>query len=137
MSAKSLNPYLAFDGNCAEALDFYAKCLGTQIEEIHRFAGSPMEKDLPPGWGDKVMHASLNWNGFRLMGSDSTPCQPHEGYKGFTLSLNVDDTAEAERLFTALAAGGKITMPLGQTFWATRFGMLTDRFGVGWMVNCE
>jgi PhnB protein len=138
MSNLSLNPYLSFTGNCAEALGFYAQCLGTKLDEVHHYAGSPMEKDLPPGWGNKVMHASLNWQGFRLMGADNPPsCYKHEGYKGITLSLSVDDTAQAERLFAALSAGGNITMPMAQTFWAKRFGMLTDRFGVSWMVNCE
>lgn len=139
MSVKSFNPYVTFDGNCAEALDFYAQCLGASLEAMHRYAGSPLEKDLPPDskWGDKVMHASLVWHNFRLMASDRPPQQPHAGFHGISLSISVDDTAEAERIFAALSQGGQTTMPIAQTFWARRFGMLVDRFGLTWMVNCE
>jgi len=134
VSAKSLNAYLAFDGKCVEAFGFYAECLGAELQEMHRYTGSPMEKEMPPDWGDKVMHASLSWNGFRLMGSDGPA---PSGYAGISLCVNLDDAAQAESVFAALAKGGKITQPIAQTFWAKRFGMLTDRFGVSWMVNCE
>jgi PhnB protein len=135
----NINTYLTFDGNCEAAMEFYAQCLGGKIAVLHRYAGSPMDNaQLPAEWKNKVMHATLEAEGQRLMASDGGPGHPFKGYSGFAISLNISgDTARAERAFNALAAGGQIQMPYQKTFWATGFGMLTDKFGVPWMVNCE
>jgi len=132
-----MNPYLTFNGNCEAAFKFYQNKLGAELEFMMPFEGSPMAEQVPVDYRNKVLHASLSLNGNVLMGSDGMPGQCGDGMKGFSLSLSVTDAAEAERLFTALSEGGKVTMPLSQTFWALRFGMVTDQFGVPWMVNCE
>jgi PhnB protein len=133
-----LNPYLTFNGNCEAAFRFYEKHLGGKIEFIHRFAESPMADQCGAEWGDKIMHVSMNLNGQTLMASDTMGAsQAYEGMKGFSLSLNVKDIAEAESLFAALSEDASIQMPLQATFWAARFGMLVDQFGTPWMVNCE
>ena len=132
-----LNPYLIFDGQCEAAFKFYEQCLGGKIEAMLPFGDSPECGDVPPEFRDRIMHACLAIDGQMLMGSDTTPQYPHEGIKGCSISINIDAVAEAERLFNALAENGTVTMPLGKTFWAARFGMCTDRFGVPWMINCE
>lgn len=132
-----LDPYLIFDGQCEAAFRFYEKCLGGTLEAMHTFADSPAGGEVPPEFRNRIMHARLVADGQVLMGSDTTPQYRHEGIKGCHLSLNVDSVAEAERLFTALAHGGSVQMALERTFWAERFGMCTDRFGVPWMINCE
>lgn len=135
----AIGPYLTFNGNCEEAMRFYAQALGVPLGELHRFADAPADAGPSPGpdWGQKVMHANFTWHGQRLMASDGFPGQPHAGFSGFALSLNVSTEAEAEQCFAALSAQGQVTMPLAATFWARRFGMFTDRFGVPWMINCE
>jgi len=132
-----LNPYLIFDGQCEAAFKFYEQCLGGKIEAMLPFGDSPECGDIPPEFRDRIMHARLVVDGQVLMGSDTTPQYPHEGIKGCSISINVDTIADAERLFGALAESGTVTMPLDKTFWAARFGMCTDRFGVPWMINCE
>jgi PhnB protein len=131
-----INPYLIFDGRCAEAFRFYERCLGGTIEAMMSHVGSPMENQVPAEWRDKIMHARLVVGDQVLMGSDAPP-QEYQGTKGFWVTLGVADPAEAERLFAALAENGTVRMPIAQTFWALRFGMVVDRFGVPWMVNCE
>jgi PhnB protein len=131
-----INPYLFFDGNCEEAFNFYAKVLGATIEAMFPHAGSPAEEHVPPEWRSKIMHARLVLGNQVLMASDAPPGR-QDPMKGFSVSLNVDSTAEAERIFQALAEKGTVTMPIQQTFWAARFGMLVDRFGTPWMINCE
>jgi PhnB protein len=130
-----LNPYLFFDGDCAAAFSFYGEVFG-QTPEIFRFSAAPNADALAPAIGNKVMHASLPVGDGVLMGSD-TPTGDYRGISGVSVSVNVTDIAEAQRLFDALSRGGIVTMPLDRTFWAERFGMLTDRFGVAWMINCE
>lgn len=130
-----LNPYLVFDGNCEEAFGFYASVLRAKIAQLNRFANTPGCEDMPASHRDKVMHVRLEAGGQVLMGSDNHPAFPYEGVKGCSIALAVDDVAEAERIFAELAQGGSVTMPMQETFWAKRFGMLTDRFGVPWMVN--
>jgi PhnB protein len=130
-----LNTYLLFKGNCEEAFKFYAKCLGGKIEAMLPHAGTPAEKQVPAEWLNKIMHARLSVGDAVLMGSDA-PLDRFEEPKGFSVSLHINDPAEAERLFQALGAGGQIRMPIQQTFWAARFGMLVDRFGIPWMINC-
>ena len=133
-----IEPYLFFDGQCEAALNFYAQCLGGQIAVLHRYEGSPMEAQLPPEWKHKVMHATLDAGGQRFMASDRMPGQPFGGHAGFSMSVNLPkDPVRGETVFTALATGGMVTMPFALTFWGAHFGMLVDKFGVGWMVNCE
>lgn len=127
--------YIFFDGNCADAMRFYERTLGGKIEMMLTGAESPEAANLPPGSANQIMHASLSLpGGGRLMASDSMG-QPYEGMKGFALSLNYPDVAQARRIFDALADGGSVTMPLDKTFWAEAFGMLTDRYGTPWMVS--
>ncbi|MFO1245051.1 MAG: VOC family protein [Ramlibacter sp.] len=133
-----IEPYLFFDGQCEAALNFYAQCLGGQIAVLHRYGGSPMEAQLPPEWKHKVMHATLDAGGQRFMASDRMPGQPFGGHAGFSMSVNLPkDPVRGETVFKALATGGMVTMPFALTFWGAHFGMLVDKFGVGWMVNCE
>jgi PhnB protein len=127
---------LTFNGQCEAAFKFYEKVLGGKIEGMWTYGGSPMADKTPPDWRDKIMHTSLTVGGNVLMGSDAPPDR-YEPMKGITVSLGIDDPAEAERIFGALAEGGTVQMPIQQTFWAARFGMLTDRFATPWMINCE
>ena len=131
-----MNPYLSFDGQCEDAFTFYERCLNGTITMMVRYAGSPMEGQVPPAWRDKIIHARMTVGSSDLMASDSMP-NFHQAAQGFSVSLNIDEPAEAERVFQALSAGGTVRMPIQQTFWAIRFGMLTDRFGIPWMINCE
>ena len=131
-----MNPYLLFNGRCEEAFQFYSQCLGGKIEAMMPFAGTPAEQEVPAEWRKKIIHASLTVGDQVLMASDAPPGR-YEEPKGFSVSLNVKNPAEAERIFQALTENGKVQMPLQQTFWAARFGMVVDRFGIPWMVNCE
>lgn len=132
-----VNPYLSYDGRCEEAFKFYEKALGGRIVAIHRYGGTPMAGEIPEGWGEKVMHTTLDLgNGIILMGSDQPPGR-YEAPKGITISVSVKQVEEAERVFAELAESGTVLMPIQQTFWSPRFGMLMDQFGIPWMVNCE
>jgi len=131
-----LNPYLHFNGQCEAAFKFYEKCLDGKIEAMIAHTGTPAEQHVPPEWRDKIMHARLVVGGEVLMGMDATPDR-YTAPKGFSVSLQLKDAAEAERIFNALSENGKVSMPLQQTFWAARFGMLVDRFGIPWMINGE
>jgi len=132
-----INPYLTFDGHCEAAFKFYAQCLGGTLETLMPFGETPACGDVPADHRDKVMHACLRVGDQVLMGSDCHPAQPFESIRGCSVTLQLDSMAEAERIFNALAEQGTVQMPLQQTFWAVRFGMLVDRFGVPWMINCE
>ena len=132
-----INPYLMFNGNCEEAFKFYERVLGGKIEEIHRYGGSPAESHMPPGWQDKIMHVRLLADGQVLMGSDAPPEQRDKATGGFSVSLGLSDVPRAERIFRALAENGTVKMEFQQTFWAERFGMVNDQFGIPWMVNCD
>ncbi len=131
-----IEPYLNFDGRCEEAIEFYKKALGAEVEMLMRFNESP-EPSPPgaasPGTENKIMHASLKIGDARIMASDGY-CQGKAGFSGITLSLSVGDEAAADKAFNALADGGQIHMPLGKTFFSPRFGMVADRFGVPWMI---
>lgn len=132
-----IQPYLFFDGCCEEAVEFYRKSLGAEVDMLMRYRESPEPPPpgmVPDGWEDKVMHASFRVGGAVVMASDGCSEDPQK-FAGFSLSLTVPDGATADRMFGALAEGGQVTMPLGKTFWSPRFGMLTDRFGVNWMIN--
>ena len=127
--------YLFFDGRCEEAAEFYKKAIGAEVAYMMRYSDSPEPHPpgmVPPGFENKVMHMSMQIGGMTLMAADD--CTGHPTFQGFSLSLAATSEAEAERLFAALGDGGSVTMPLTKTFFATKFGMLTDRFGVGWMV---
>jgi len=128
-----IQPYLFFDGRCEEAIEFYRKKLGASVTAIMRFKDSPDPKMSPPGAGDKVMHAAFKIGDSTVLVSDGQ-CQGQATFQGFSLSLTVRDEAEAERIFKALGEGGQVQMPLAKTFFSARFGMVADRFGVGWMV---
>ena len=132
-----VQPYLFFNGRCEEAIEFYRRALGAELQMLMRFKESPDPPPpgmLPPGFENKVMHAALRLGETTLLVSDG-----HRGgqpdFQGFSLAIAVADAATADRVFNALAEGGQVQMPLGQTFWSPRFGMLTDRFGLAWMVN--
>jgi len=128
--------YLSFNGQCEEAFKVYERVLGGKIESLFRWGGSPMEADAPPGFADKVMHASLAVGGTLVAGADVPPDR-YERPQGFNILLGPDAAADAERIFEALADGGTVTVPLAQTFWAVRYGAVTDRFGIPWAINCE
>ena len=131
-----ISPYLNFQGQCAEAFRFYERVLGGKITFIQTYGDSPMRDEVPPDSHDAVMHATLQVDGQVLMGADAPP--PHfERPQGISLSIGIDDPAEAERIFAALSEGGQVRMPMQETFWAPRFGMCVDRFGTPWMVGCE
>ena len=129
-----VQPYLFFDGRCEEAVEFYRKALGAQVETLTRFKDSPDPGMCPPGAGDKVMHASIRIGETTVMASDGQ-CSGRQSFEGFALSLTLPDAAEAERLFAALGDGGRVQMPLTKTFFSPRFGMVADRFGVSWMIH--
>jgi PhnB protein len=131
-----LNAYLNFDGCCEAAFKFYEKVLGGKIEAMVRHAGTPAEEYVPAEWRDKIMHARLVVSDQVLMGSDAPPAH-HEKVGGFSVAIGIKDPAEAERIFHALADGGTVRLPIQPTFWAARFGMLVDKFGTPWMINCE
>jgi PhnB protein len=129
--------YLFFDGRCDEAVEFYKKALGAKVEMLMRFKEAPDPPPpgtVPPGFENKVMHTSFRIGDTVVMASDGCT-ERKANFQGFSLSLAVEKEAEADRLFAALADGGQVQMPLGKTFWSPCFGMLTDRFGVGWMVG--
>ena len=131
-----MTPYLSFNGHCEEAFRLYARCLGGQLGAIFRYAGTPLADQVPADWQDKVMHASLTVGEHVLMGGDVAPDR-YEEPRGFSLSLHLKDAAEAERVFHELGKGGRFAVPLGKTFWAERFGMVVDRYGIPWLINCE
>jgi PhnB protein len=131
-----MNPYLTFDGRCEAAFKFYEKVFGGKIEAMIPHEGTPTAEHVPRDWRSKIMHARLALGDKVLMGSDAPPDR-YEPMKGFSVTLGIDDPAEAERIFRALAENGTALMPIQQTFWAARFGMLVDKFGTPWMINCE
>ena len=132
-----IQPYLFFGGRCEEALEFYRTAVGAELQMLMRYQESPEPNpNLPCCFGDKVMHASFRIGSSVLMASDGM-CDGEANFDGFSLSISVKEEAEADRVFGALADGGLVTMPLAKTFWAPKFGMLQDRFGVGWMVAVE
>ncbi|MBL8703083.1 MAG: VOC family protein [Alphaproteobacteria bacterium] len=132
----TIQPYLFFDGRCEEALTFYGKALGAKVEMLMRYRESPDKPPpgmIPPGSENKVMHAAMRIGDAVVMASDGH-CAGQPSFKGFSLSIQAANEAEADRLFAALGEGGQVQMPIGKTFFSPRFGMVTDRFGVGWMV---
>ena len=131
-----VNPYLSFNGQCEAAFKCYEQCLGGQLGAIFRYAGTPLADQVPADWQDKVMHTSLTVGGQVLNGGDVAPDR-YEEPKGFSFSIHIKSTADGERIFHELAQDGRVVVPLEKTFWAARFGMLIDRFGIPWLLNCE
>jgi len=128
-----VQPYLFFDGRCAEALEFYKRALGAEVTMLMHFKDSPDPGTIEPGTDDKVMHASFKVGETTLLASDGE-CRGQPSFQGFALSFTAADETEAERTFGALAEGGQIRVPLTKTFFAARFGIVADRFGLAWMV---
>ena len=132
-----IQPYLFFNGSCEQAVEFYRKALGAEVEMMMRYKESPEPPQpgmVPPGFENKIMHTSFRVGETTLMASDGCSSEK-AGFQGFSLSLSVTNEAEADRVFAALADGGKVRMPLTKTFWSPRFGMVEDRFGLGWMIT--
>ena len=133
-----IQPYLFFNGRCEEAVEFYRKALGAEVEMIMRFKDSPEPPppgEVAPGSENKIMHVSFRIGQTTVMASDGGCSREKASFEGFCLSLSVPNESEADRVFAALAQGGEVKMPLAKTFWSPRFGMLEDRFGVGWMIS--
>ena len=129
--------YLTFGGRCEEALEFYKKAAGAEVTALMRWKESPDTSMKPPaGFEEKIMHANFNIGETQIMADDGMSEKAAE-FKGITLSIGVSNDSEAERIFTALSAGGSVQMPLAKTFWTSSFGMFTDKFGVPWMVNVD
>ena len=138
MKNSIVQPYLFFGGRCEEALAFYRTALGAEVDFVMRYSESPEPTPpgmLAPGYENKIMHTTFRIGTTTLMGSDG--CGEPIDFAGFSLSLAVATEAEADRAFAALADGGQVRMPLARTFWSPRFGMVTDRFGMGWMVSLQ
>ena len=131
-----LNPYLFFNGNCADAFKFYEKCLGGKIVTMMTHEGTPAAEQVPANWREKIIHARMTVGDQVLMGSDAPPDR-YAPMKGFGVSFAVDSPADAERIFKALSEKGAVGMPMQQTFFAVRFGMVVDQFGTPWMITCE
>jgi PhnB protein len=131
---QSVEPYLFFGGRCEEALAFYRKTLGADVQMLTRFKDAPGTCGVPEDWAEKIMHANLRIGETTVLVSDGCWTERSKAFEGFALSLSVPNEAEADRRFNALAAGGQIKMPMDKTFFAQRFGLVTDRFGVCWMV---
>lgn len=131
----NVQPYLSFEGRTQEALDFYKTALDAKVDMIMHFRDAPpeMQAQMPPNTKDKVMHAAFRVGDTQIMATDGN-CSGKTGFSGISLTLNASDNAEAEKLFAALGNGGQVTMPMSETFFAHRFGMVADKFGVNWMV---
>jgi PhnB protein len=134
-SSVRLNPYLNFNGDCEAAFTLYEKCLGAKIEMSMTYAGSPMADQVPIDWGNKILHVTMSLGDLRLQGADAPPGR-YEKPRGFSVALHLDDVTQASRIFKELADGGTVQLPMQETFWAGSFGMLTDRFGIPWIINC-
>ena len=131
-----LNPMLTFNGQCEAAFKFYEQCLGGKIVTMLTYRNSPMAEQVSSEWLDKILHTTLTVDDTVLMGCD-TPPEHFQEAKGISVVIGIAEPANAERIFHALAEGGIVQMPIQQTFWAVRFGMLRDRFGIPWMINSE
>jgi PhnB protein len=131
-----MNPHLGFDGKCEAAFKFYERVLDGKILMMLKYGESPMAEKMPPESKDRIMHARLAVGDRLLMGGDAPP-QMFEPMKGIFVTLGIEQPAEAERIFNALGENGTVRMPIQETFWALRFGMLTDQFGTPWIINCE
>jgi PhnB protein len=131
-----LSAHLAFDGTCREAIELYARAFGGTIQTMLTYRGSPMEASVPAEWQDRIMHATLLVGPSILMGADSPPGE-YKTPAGFAIAVAPPSVADAHRVYAALAEGGTALMPIAPTFWAAAFGVVRDRFGVTWEINCE
>lgn len=131
-----LNPHLTFDGRCEEAFGVYRKVLGGELLAMVRYEGTPLAGRVPPGWRGKILHATLDLGTTRLTGADVSAEEGYVAPSGFSVLLEPGTAAEAGRIFSALLEGGDLILPLTQTFWAERFGMVVDRFRIPWMLSC-
>lgn len=131
-----INTYLMFNGQCEEAFHFYEKALGGKIQQMSRYEGMPGDYQVSPGYNQKIMHARITVGDVIVMGSDAPPDR-YQKPAGIQVSITVTEPADADRVFQALSEGGEVQMPMQETFWALRFGMLVDRFSIPWMVDCE
>jgi PhnB protein len=134
MTIKQLNPYLNFDGTAAKAIELYQRALGAKVDNVQRFGDMP---GGDPAAKDRIMHAVLKIGAGVVMLSDTMPGMPFSAEGNAHVCLDYDNAVEMTQNFELLASGGKVTMPLQDTFWGAKFGMLTDAFGVRWMFNCE
>jgi PhnB protein len=130
-----LNPHLHFNGECEAAFKFYEKCLGGKTTFMMPHEGTPVAEQVPAAWRKKILHATLMVGEQVLTGADVPP-EHYQKPQGLSVIIGLKDPGEAERIFNALAGNGTVQMPLQETFWAVRFGMLVDRFGIPWMINC-
>lgn len=130
-----INPYLSFDGQCEAALQFYERCLGGKIVYMMTYAQSPVAPQVPPEWGKRIYHATFSF-GDQTLGAADAPPGRYQSPQGFSLTLDIDAPAEADRVFERLSEKGTVQMPVQVTHWARRFGVLTDQFGTPWMINC-
>lgn len=129
-------PYLSFDGRCREAFEFYAKVLDGKISAMLSHGETPAGEHVSNEWQDKIINAHLIAGDQELMGANSPPEMGNATKEGFSISIQIDDEKDAERIFNAFADGGAVTMPFEPTFWAKKFGMVTDKYGTPWMINC-
>ena len=127
--------YLLFDGRCEEAFNFYAELLGGEIVTMLRNEDSPIANEIPDGNGDGIIHAYMKLGDRDIMASDAPP-ERYAKPQGFSVQLSVESAEEVDRIFSGLVEGGSVVMPVGKTFWSERFGILVDRFGIPWMINC-
>lgn len=130
-----LNPHLQFHGQCEVAFKFYERCLGGRIAVMMRYGDSPEGEQMQTDWREKILHTTLAVGNYLLQGADVPP-QSYQKPQGFSVMLNIEDVTEAERVFNSLSDNGSVQMPLQETFWAKRFGLLIDQFGTPWTVNC-
>jgi PhnB protein len=131
-----VQPYIFFDGRCDEALEFYKNAIGAKVDMLMRYKEAPDQAMVTPQSKDKVMHAAVHIGDTQILMSDGH-CQGKPSFQGFSLTINAPSAAEADRQFKALSDGGEVRMPMGETFFAERFGMLADKFGLGWMIIVE
>jgi len=131
----NLDPYIFFNGNCAEAMKFYEKALGGKLQTLMKAKDSPAAGHTPPGTEDQILHSRLDYDGGALMASDWMDTNPYPGMRGFAVAVAYPRVEDAKRVYDTLAKGGKVNMALGKTFWVESFGMLTDRFGTQWMIS--
>ena len=131
-----MSVHLNFNGDCEKAFKFYEKCLGAKITFSMPYEGSPLASEVPAEWRGKILHASLQVGDALILGADAPPGR-YEKPQGFAVNLSPKDPVDAKRIFMGLSESGRVTMPMQETFWAARFGMLVDQFGIPWMINCQ
>jgi PhnB protein len=129
-----LNPHLQFDGQCESAFKFYEQCLGGRIVVMMTYGESPVGVQMQAEWRKRILHVTLAVDNYLLQGTE--PPESYRKPQGFFVMLNIEDATEAERIFDSLSHNGTVQMPLQETFWAKRFGMLVDQFGTPWTINC-